>query len=67
MVAIIPWFVNGSSTGCRPCLLISDSARGGDMMIENEGDGEAHVFTAVGTLWDVVPWRQHNFGATIVT
>ena len=34
MVAILPLFF---SKGCRPYLLTSDFARGGDMMIGNEG------------------------------
>ena len=36
MVAVIPWFFNGFSKGCRPYLLISKFARGGDMMIKNK-------------------------------
>ncbi len=49
MVAVLPWFFNGFSEGCRPYLLTSDFARGGNMMIGNEGMG-GHVFIAAGAL-----------------
>ena len=56
MVAVIPWVFIGSSKYCRPHLLISNFARGGDMMIENEGTGGTRLYCrwcAVG-LWDAV-------------
>ena len=66
-MAVLPWFFNGSSKDCRPYLLISNFARGRDIMIENE---EA-VLIAAGALWDVVtntmwwlagmkPWWRHS-------
>ena len=39
-MAVLPWVFNGSSKSCRPYLLTSDFARGGDMMIGNERRGD---------------------------
>ena len=81
MVAILPWFFNGSSKGCRPYLFTSDFARGGDIMIGNEGTGGTRLYChwcAVGWYYEhadtrcggwqaMKPWRRHSFGAATVT
>ena len=43
-VAVLPSSFDGFSKGCRPYLLTSDFARGGDMMIGNEGTGGIHLY-----------------------
>lgn len=62
-------------------LLISDFARDGDMIIENEGTGGTRLncrWCAVGCCYEQVdtrcggwqamkPWGRHCFGATTVT
>jgi len=47
MVAVLPWFFNGSSKGCRPYFFTSDFARGGDMMIGNKGTGSTSLLPLV--------------------
>lgn len=41
MVAILPWLF---SKGCRPYLITLDFARGGDIMIGNEGTGGIRLY-----------------------
>ncbi len=47
MVAVLPWFFNRSSKGCRLYLLTSDFARGRDMMIGNKGTGSISLLPLV--------------------
>ena len=37
--AVLPWFSNGASERCRPYLLKTNFARGGDIMIGSQGMG----------------------------
>ncbi len=58
MVAVLPWFLIGSSEGCRPYLFTSDFARGGG----NEGTGGTRLGVTNTLTEGVVVGRQRSLG-----